>query len=499
VAFSDIINACLPPDPQDQKIRFHQRLILYIAFSASLVGIYSVIKWNAMGFYAIGHSAWLVAIGQPVCALLNKFDTLPRMVIGHISMATIAIHAVNMIFHLGGIHSNHIFWIMCIIAFAYMITDMKGGWIWFFLLTGVTIVLMYIEYKGIALPTYEMTDKQKTVDLFSGYLLPTIVVGVSMAALFKLKNEALDSAKAALEEAESQTITSSSLSEQLINILQQARLSASTLLESADELSKTVQIMNEQSALINEGIESQQQATHIVNETLKDMGDAVHSTSSAMEVVRGKADEVHLKTQSSSESMGKAIANMETIKSRNQNIMQYMSVISGIAEQTNLLALNAAIESARAGEQGRGFAVVADEVRALSIRSNESASEIHSLLDAAEKDIEEGAEVVNLSGEQLDIVVTEVNEIGQQINTSADSMIRQNAAIEQIVENTEKMEQVCQVNSKSSVDLTERADSLLLIAERLVQLSHVMNETVQKAENIEELEQPTDAGGAELF
>lgn len=55
--------------------------------------------------------------------------------------------------------------------------------------------------------------------------------------------------------------------------------------------------------------------------------------------------------------------------------------INAISRQTRLLALNATIEAARAGEQGRGFSVVATEVKRLSASTEQSSSEINSVLE----------------------------------------------------------------------------------------------------------------------
>ncbi len=96
-----------------------------------------------------------------------------------------------------------------------------------------------------------------------------------------------------------------------------------------------------------------------------------------------------------------AVDAMRAISESSKKIADIIGVIDEIAFQTNLLALNAAVEAARAGDQGRGFAVVASEVRNLAQRSAGAAKEIKALIQDSLDKVDDGSNLVNQSGSQL--------------------------------------------------------------------------------------------------
>ena len=164
-----------------------------------------------------------------------------------------------------------------------------------------------------------------------------------------------------------------------------------------------------------------------------------------------------------------AIVAMQGIGNSSDEISNIIGVIDEIAFQTNLLALNAAVEAARAGEQGRGFAVVATEVRQLAGRSADAAKEIKGLIEDSASKVQDGAQLVKHSGEQLAEIVTSVTELGQIVGQISHACEEQAAGIDQINQALIHMDSMTQQNAALVEDAANTSDSMRHDAEKLVQ------------------------------
>ncbi|WLD58668.1 methyl-accepting chemotaxis protein [Salinispirillum sp. LH 10-3-1] len=163
------------------------------------------------------------------------------------------------------------------------------------------------------------------------------------------------------------------------------------IVEQNTETEQVATAMNQMASTIQDvakNAEEASEAAQACEATTRQGGERLRHS---IELTRQLADEVEVSTRA-----------IQELKEAGDRIGKVMDVINGIAEQTNLLALNAAIEAARAGDAGRGFSVVADEVRTLSARTQESTSEIETVVSELQKYAERGMQAMEKSSSLAD-------------------------------------------------------------------------------------------------
>jgi len=230
----------------------------------------------------------------------------------------------------------------------------------------------------------------------------------------------------------------------------------------------------------NQASEVQQSAEHVASSnqdlanSIKMQETELHNTSNAMRTLTSgieetakqanHSNELAMRTQNDVEAghqnMQATTLAMQEINEVSQQITGIVTLIDSIAFQTNLLALNAAVEAARAGEHGRGFAVVAGEVRSLAQKSAEAAKDIKNLIDQTADKIAHGADKVEKTGESLDLIIQQVNEMSANVSTIAENAKSQALQIDNVNHTIDNLNKAATHNATLVMENASLADYL---------------------------------------
>ncbi len=160
-----------------------------------------------------------------------------------------------------------------------------------------------------------------------------------------------------------------------------------------------------------------------------------------------------------------------------QEIGDIVEIINDISEQTNILALNAAIQAAMAGDAGRGFAVVADEVQRLAERSGNATKQIEALVKTIQADTNEA--VISMERSTSEVVQ------GARLAQNAGAALEE---IEHVSSSLAKLIQaISDTTRQQSIAAVSISDSMNVVQEITTQTSAGTNETAASIGNLAEL------------
>lgn len=462
-----------------KELQVRYRLLLYFQFFTNLVMIYSIIKWSKADHMSLVLSSSAGLAMSLLSSILVKFNFSPIIVANALMVGTYP-HGYNMIYSLGGLHSSHIFWIPTLVCIAYLLANRKSGLFWFCIAFASMGLLIYFDRNGVVWNNYPFTERQKLIDTYSGYLLPMIIIWLGQSYSFKIRQEFLADAVKANEETKKLVQTAEKNSDRLEEILAEARATCQTLSSSTKSLVNNIEQMNCEGHSIEDGANSQLEASSQIDSTVSETQTTLHETSALISQIETTTRTTEANVSSTAESMSMTTESMDKIKQSFSRIEDVIQVISGIVSQTNLLALNATIEAARAGDRGKGFAVVADEIRTLSIRCDESAREITEVIKQGSIDVDEGVRIVTQSEEVLENSSSSALEVSEQIQNVSNVIKKLQANMEQVAAASHNVGEVNNNNAHAVMHLLESTQNLRKMTDNLNNVSKKLENVVNK-------------------
>ncbi|BCE03791.1 methyl-accepting chemotaxis protein [Marinicellulosiphila megalodicopiae] len=271
-------------------------------------------------------------------------------------------------------------------------------------------------------------------------------------------------------------VNATDMSSSMLNLQKSTTQAANSVEEQSsetDQIATAFTEMNQTSKVIADATEIGSHNANLAKEASSNAQVIVGSAIETIEVLAGEID-----------SASEVIGNLESDVTK---IVSVLDVIKGIAEQTNLLALNAAIEAARAGEQGRGFAVVADEVRALASKTQDSTSEIQSMIDRLKSGSSQAVNVMQRSKERGQETVTKSTDVKEILNQISDLVAQMYQSNIEVASNSQDQSTVSEQMDKNvqrivdiSIQTRERMKESSTVSTNVTAMSEQMMTAVSR-------------------
>ncbi len=312
---------------QGEQSRYVETLLFFILLSF-FVGCYSLIKWLNHDHSLLVKTSLLLIGCEIIAGVVLRVLRSPDLAL-NIGFFGMVVHAIDIVYQSGGIVlSTQAFWIPLLIIAFFLAAKPLMASIWSMLVVMVSAWMVSRHLSGQEFPHLELTDSTAAVDIWSGMILPLVVIGIAQAYTVKQHYAAIQASEQALQSGQQIADQALQGKQQLSVVLEQASDNANQLGQVAAQLEQQSTSLHQQVNDLNLNCESQASAAEEMSQQLVPMTEGIDESDRFVTELKVRSETIRSQAEKSSDSLNASIEAIAQILSSNAEIMSVADLIT---------------------------------------------------------------------------------------------------------------------------------------------------------------------------